>query len=126
MTEEDVNSYKCDHVFDYPPENNFIPQNFDLLPPPEKISKYPEKIIDHKNMEIWYLQDTIFKKPKVCVVAQFSPQKNLCDFSDIKVSLVANLLDKVITSELGEFLYMAKIASVNVQFAFGTDNTYMP
>ena len=125
ITEEDINSYKCDHVFDYPPENNFIPQNFDLLPPPEKISKYPEKIINHKNMEIWYLQDTIFKKPKVFVVAQFTPPKNLCDFSDIKVSLVASLLDKLITTELGEFLYMAKIASVNVQFAFGTDNTYI-
>ena len=125
ITEEDINSYKCDHVFDYPPENNLIPQNFDLLPPPEKISKYPEKIIDHKNMEIWYLQDTIFKKPKVFVVAQFTPPKNLCDFSDIKVSLVASLLDKLITTELGEFLYMAKIASVIVQFAFGTDNTYI-
>ena len=50
ITEDEINSYNCKDIFDYPPENNFIAQNFDILPPPEKISKYPEKIIDHKNM----------------------------------------------------------------------------
>ena len=64
ITEDEINSYKCDHIFDYPPENKFIPKNFDLLPPPEKISKYPEKIKSHKNIEIWHLQDTKFKVPK--------------------------------------------------------------
>ena len=125
ITEEDINSYKCEHIFDYPPENNFIPTKFDILPPPEKISKYPEKIIDHKNMEIWYLQDTIFKKPKVYLVAEFLTPKNLCDFSDIKAYLSATLLDKVIESELGEFLYMAKKGSVNVTFSFGYNKAYI-
>ena len=125
ITEEEINSYKCEHNFDYPPENNFIPKNFDLLPPPEKISEYPEKIIDQKNIEVWYLQDTIFKKPKTCVVVQFLTPKNLCDFSEMKNSLVAGLLDKVITTELKEFLYMAKASGVNVEFVFGADKTYI-
>lgn len=43
ITEDEINAYKCEHIFDYPPENNFIPKNFDILPPPEKISEYPEK-----------------------------------------------------------------------------------
>ena len=64
ITEEEINSYKHEHIFDYPPVNDFIPKNFDILPPPEKINKYPEKIKSHKNMEVWYLQDTIFNVPK--------------------------------------------------------------
>ena len=74
ITEEDINSYKCEHNLDYPPENNFIPTNFELLPPPEKIGKYPEKIRDHKNLEVWHLQDIIFKKPRVYAIVCQRPQ----------------------------------------------------
>ena len=125
ITEEDINSYKCEHNLDYPPANNFIPKNFDLLPPPEKISEYPEKIIDQKNIEAWYLQDTIFKQPKVCAVVQFITPKNLCDFSELKNALVAALLGKIVTTELNEYLYMAKASGVHVEFAFGPGKTHM-
>ena len=125
ITEEEINSYTCDHIFDYPPENKFIPKNFDLLPPPEKISKYPEKIKSHKNMEVWYLQDTIFKVPKAYAFAQFVTPEDLCDFSEIKIRIMAIILDKIITSELGEFLYMAKSAGVDVNFAFGVNKTHI-
>ena len=43
----------------------------------------------------------------------------------MKNSLVAGLLDKVITTELKEFLYMAKASGVNVEFVFGADKTYI-
>ena len=125
ITEEDINSYKCEHNLDYPPENNFIPTNFELLPPPEKIGKYPEKIRDHKNLEVWHLQDIIFKKPRVYAIVEFKTPKNLCDFSDMKISIIATLLNKVIKTELTEFLYMAQSASVNVQFDVGPDKTYI-
>ena len=119
ITEEEINSYKCEHKFDYPPENEFIPKNFDILPPPEKISKYPEK------MEVWFLQDTIFKVPKAYAFAQFITPEDLCNFSEIKIRIMSNLLDNIITSELGEFLYMAESASVNVNFVFGTNKSYI-
>ena len=125
ITEDEINSYKCDHIFDYPPENKFIPKKFDLLPPPEKISKYPEKIKSHKNMEVWHLQDTKFKVPKACAFAQFITPEDLCDFSEIKIRIMSVILDKIITSELGEFLYMAKSANVNVNFSFSTNKTYI-
>ena len=125
ITDEDINSYKCEHIFDYPPENNFIPTKFDILPPPEKISEYPEKIKANKIMEIWFLQDTIFKMPKVYLIAEFLTSKNLCDFSDIKIYLTAFLLDKVIKSELREFLYMAEEGDVNVIFSFGQNKAYI-
>jgi len=125
ITEDEINSYKCEHIFDYPPENKFIPKNFDLLPPPEKISKYPEKIKSHKNMEVWHLQDTIFKVPKACAFAQFITPEDLCDFSEIKLRIMSIILNKIITSELGEFLYMAESASVDVDFVFGVNKTHI-
>ena len=125
ITEDEINSYKCDHIFDYPPENKFIPKNFELLPPPEKINKYPEKIKSHKNMEVWHLQDTKFKVPKACAFAQFISPEDLCDFSEIKIRIISVILNKIITSELGEFLFMAKSANVNVNFSFGTNKTHI-
>ena len=76
-------------------------------------------------MEIWFLQDTIFKMPKAYLVAEFLTPKNICDFSDIKVYLPAFLLEKVIKSELREFLYMAEEGDVNVIFSFGQNKAYI-
>ncbi len=69
-------------------------------------------------MEIWFRQDTIFKIPKAFLVAQFIAPTDLCDFSEIKIAIISSLLDKIITKELGEFLYSAKKAKVKVSFAF--------
>ena len=123
ITEDEINSYNCKDIFDYPPENNFIAQNFDILPPPEKISKYPEKIINHKNMEVWYLQDTIFKMPKTYSVTQFITPEDLCDFSEIKLRIITEIFDKIIQVELGEFLYMAEAANVNITLSTGVNKT---
>ena len=89
------------------------------MPPPEKISKYPEKILDHKNYEVWYLQDTIFNKPKAYLVAQFITPEDLCDFSETNLRIMSTILDKIIQVELGEFLYMAETAYVNLSLLFG-------
>ena len=123
ITEDEINSYNCKDIFDYPPENNFIAKNFDILPPPEKISKYPEKIIDHKNMEVWYLQDAIFKMPKAYSVTQFITPEDLCDFSEIKLRIITVIFDKIIEVELGEFLYMAEEANVNITLSTGVNKT---
>ena len=123
ITEEDINSYKCEYIFDYPPENKFIPKNFDILPPPEKISDYPEKLISNKNLEVWFHQDTIFKRPIAYLICQFITPEDLCDFSEIKLRILSNLLDTIITVELGEFLYMAKAANMSINFEFGVNET---
>ena len=125
ITEDEINSYNCKDIFDYPPENNFIPKNFDLLPPPEKIGKYPEKIIDHKNMEVWFLQDTVFQKPKVFLVAQFITPEDLCNFSEVKLRIITTLFDTIIQVELGEFLYMAEEANVNITFSTGVNKSQL-
>ena len=125
ITEEEINSYKCDHIFDYPPENTFIPKNLDILPAPKEIGKYPEKIIDKENLKVWYLQDTIFKVPKAYLVSQFKTPEDLCDFSEIKLRIMASLLDKIITVELGEYLYMAESADVDIKFSFDVSKSYI-
>ena len=113
ITEEEINSYTCEHILDYIPENKFIPKNFEIFPSSEKIGKYPEKIIGSKNCEVWFLQDIIFKKPKAYLVAQFVFPNDICNFSEIKNRIVSILLEKIITQELGEWIYMAKEANVN-------------
>ena len=117
ITEEEINSYSCNHNLDYPPENKFIPKDLSIYPFPENIGKYPEKIIDSENCEVWHLQDNIFKKPKAYLVAQFLMPVNFCNFSEIKNRIIFLLLEKIVVKELGEITYMANEANVNVSFS---------
>ena len=125
ITEEEINSYKNKHIFDYPPVNDLIPKNFDILPPPEKINKYPEKIKSHKNIEVWHLQDTIFKIPKVYAIAQFITPEDLCNFSEIKNRILSTLFDALITIELSEFIYMTQLTGVDFDHSFHIDKSHI-
>ena len=118
ITDEEINSYICNHNLDYPPENKFIPKDLSIFPFPENIGKYPEIIMESKNCEVWYLQDNIFKKPKAYLVVQFLIPVNICNFSEIKNRIIFLLLEKIVVQELGEIIYMAKEANVNVSFSF--------
>ena len=111
---------------DYPPENKFIPKDLSIYPFPENIGKYPEKIIDSINCEVWHLQDNIFKKPKAYLVAQFLMPVNFCNFSEIKNRIIFLLLEKIVVKELGEITYMANEANVNVSFSFSNINEPSP
>ena len=113
ISKEEVDSYKCGHIFDYPPENKFCPEKFDIFPPEENLQKYPEKILDEQNCKVWFLQDNIFKLPKGRIKAQFNFVKNLCYNSDIKNRAVSALLKKIIKLEINEIIYMASEAKVN-------------
>ena len=120
ITEKEIDFYTCQHYLDYAPKNKFIPKNFEILQTPENIGKYPEKIIESKNCEVWFLQDNIFKKPKAYLVSQYLIPNNLCNFSNIKNRVISILLEKIINQELGEWVYMAKEA--NVMFGFSITN----
>ena len=114
IKKEDIESYKCSHIFDYPPENNFYPKNFDIFPveKDKMLQKYPEKILDEKNCKIWFLQDNIFKLPKGRIKVHFKFVKNLCHNSDIKNLALSHLLKKIIKLELNEIIYMASEAKL--------------
>ena len=123
ITEEDINSYICSHCLDYPPDNQFIPKNFDIFPSPENIGKYPEKIMESKNCEVWHLQDIVFNKPKAYIVAQFMFPVDICSFSEIKNEVISTILVEILKQELGEILYMAEEANVTFKFSV-TSNKY--
>ena len=112
ITKEEIESYKCEHIFDYPPENKFYPKNLDILPISENVPIYPEKIMDTENCRVWFLQDNIFKLPKGKIKVQFKFVKNLCNNSIIKNMTISHLLKKLIKLEINEMLYMASEANV--------------
>ena len=107
ITNEEIDAYKCDHIFDYPPVNNFCPKNIDLYPLPENVSKNPEKILDDENCKVLFLQDSVFKLPRGKIKAQIRFVKNLCYNSDIKNEAISYLLKKIIKLEISEIIYMA-------------------
>ena len=76
-------------------------------------------------MEVWHLQDTIFKVPKAYLVAQFITPIDLCDFSEIKINIMSRLLDRIIKKELEEFLYPAKKSKVSVNFSLGMNKSFI-
>ena len=112
ITKEEIDSYKCGHIFDYPPENKFCPEKLDILPSDDNMPVYPEKILDEQNCKVWFLQDNIFKLPKGRIKVQFNFVKNLCYNSDIKNRAVSILLKKIIKLEINEIIYMASEAKV--------------
>ena len=112
ITKEEIESYKCEHIFDYPPENKFCPKNIDIFPIDEGSPIYPEKIFDKENCKVWFLQDKIFNLPKGRIKAQFKFIKNLCNNSDLKNMAISHLLKKIIKLELNEIIYMASEAYV--------------
>ena len=111
IKKEEVDAYKCEHIFDYPPVNKFIPKNLDIFPIRENPPIYPEKIMDEPNCKVWFLQDNIFKLPKGKIKANFKFIENLCHNSKIKNMAIAKLLKKIIKLELNEFLYLASEAN---------------
>jgi len=61
--------------------------------------------------------------PKAYSVTQFITPEDLCDFSEIKLRIITEIFDKIIEVELGEFLYMAEAANVNITLYTGVNKT---
>ena len=115
IKKEDIDSFKYDkHIFDYPPENKFIPKNLEIFPAPQtdEIQKYPQIIFDKENCKAFFLQDTQFKLPKGIIKFRIYFTKNLCNNSEIKNEIIGKLLKKIIKLELNEILYMAEEGKV--------------
>ena len=61
--------------------------------------------------------------PKAYSVTQFITPEDLCDFPEIKLRIITEIFDKIIQVELGEFLYMAEAANVNITLSTGVNKT---
>ena len=76
-------------------------------------------------MEVWFLQDTIFKVPKAYAFAQFITPEDLCNFSEIKNRIMSTLFDGLITTELSEFIYMTQLTGVDFDHSFHIDKSHI-
>ena len=111
---EEIYSYKCNHLLDYPPENKFYPKNLDLYPNEEN-KKYPELIMSYENCKVWFLQDNEFNLPRGQIKFEIKFVKNLCNNSEIKNEIISHLLKKIIELELNEITYMAEESNVEFE-----------
>ena len=114
IKKEDIFSYKCNHIMDYPPENKFYPKNLDIFPNEEN-KKYPELIINSNNCQVWFKQDNEFNLPRGQIEFEVKFVKNLCNNSEIKNEIISYLYNKIIKLELNEILYMAEESDVEFE-----------
>ena len=120
IKQEDIDNFIYDDkfIFDYPPENKFVPKNLGIFPieNPETKSKYPELIINCENCKAYFLQDSEFNLPKGMIKLKINFIKNLNHNSEIKNEIISHLLKKIIKLELSEILYMAEESNVEFKF----------
>lgn len=54
----------CDNPeMQIPPPNQYISEEFSILPESDKHPEYPRKVIDDSLIEMWYRKDQKFKLP---------------------------------------------------------------
>ncbi|CAK9817833.1 Nrdc [Anthophora plagiata] len=93
-----------------PLPNEFLTDDFSLIPTPAKVSKYPTKIHSDELLEIWYRPDTKFALPEcymyfyiICPAAVASLK------SEVMMELYVTLLQLLLV----EVLYPATVASLS-------------
>ena len=107
ITQEEVDKYVSKNPIGYPPENIFIPRDLSVYPI-ENIEKYPKKILENKNSNVYFLQDSIFNLPKAIIGLIIYLPENLCDNSKIKNDVLGELLTKAVNFDINETIYLAE------------------
>lgn len=125
ITQEEIDNASCAHPLGYPPENNFLPDSLEMLPPPKEIKKYPTKIFSSERCVIWHKQDTTFNLPKACVRCKISPQENTCGNSIIMNDIICSILNIFVKNELRETSYMARQAYIDFSLTMKYDSFYL-
>jgi secreted Zn-dependent insulinase-like peptidase len=104
---------------DYPPENKFIAREFEIKNLENKEILFPMLIDKNESREIWFKQDNIFHLPKAVVYLQIYLNREILPKSEY--SVVSNIINNIIEKELIEISYMAKEASMSVNFFFNLE-----
>lgn len=110
------------HILEYPPENKFIARKFDLKDL-ENSNNYPELIDKSEAREIWFKQDNIFKLPKAIAYLQIYLNKDILPSADY--TIISNIMNNIFENELIEINYMAKEASMKVDFYFNLEGLFI-
>jgi len=117
------------HNINYPPENKFIAKNFEIKKlenenanenlNSDSKENFPTLIDKNETREIWFKQDNIFKLPKAIIYLQIYLNKHILPQSEYNV--IANIMNNLIENELQEVSYMAKEASMSINFSFNSE-----
>lgn len=96
--------------FHLPNQNDFIPQNLNILKLSYDSKTTPTKISENVFNRLWYCRDDHFKLPKCVFTAQiFSPKAYLDPLSKNYTHLFTSLLK----DSLSEFSYSARLAGIS-------------
>jgi len=95
-----------------PQPNPFLPGEVTLL------AERPVNLIDEPGLELWYAQDTTFKRPKVSLIFHIQPPKELVDA--VYMSRLY-LYAACINERLNETAYAARMAGLDYGFSADLD-----
>jgi insulysin len=119
------------HSLDYPPQNKFIPNNFDILEKTNLLPKYPFKVSNSemerynisKHSTIWYKQDDTFLLPKAFLCLQIYLDKSILSFREYET--VCSIWNSILDNELKEITYMASEANISFKLNFNLEGIYL-
>ena len=109
----EIAKHKCSHQLDYPPRNEFIPTNFDLIPKSENDTEYPVEIFKDDIHSIWYKKDNSYLIPKVNCKAFIKRRKDVLGLSYKEQIMLSDLWKKIIDKEMSELVSMANLGSTS-------------
>ena len=126
INENEIKTHQCTHPLDYPPVNNFIPTNFDLIKDNSGESpQYPVQIYKDNECSVWYKRDTSFNLPKAHCEAMISLAKDVSEISYEYRNVITALWNDIITNEMAEIVYMANEAKTKFSFVPKVSNIYL-
>jgi secreted Zn-dependent insulinase-like peptidase len=103
-----------------PPKNTLLPQNLEVLPKSEEDSEVPKKIKEYAGeSEVWYMKDDKFERPKAIVNMKLYPHKGLLQGLGLTAEgkMIAEVWASCIKEYLREFIYMAQMASLELEIS---------
>jgi insulysin len=112
-------------ALDFPPPNNLIPTNFDILPKDESLSAKPILLQQWDDRgDLWYKKDDKFQKPKAFIASKIYTN-DLQFGSSPRTRMFANVWKQISDEVLREFTYMADCANLKFGMTLLNDNIDM-
>ena len=98
-----------------PPKNKFIPENLALLGRHDSMPDEPILIKSFEKCELWWKQDNKFERPSGIISIKMMTKDS--EFSEsIRGKLFIELYERLLNEYLSEYMYMAKLAAINMNF----------
>ena len=118
---------KCDELvkkLDYPPPNNLIAKNRDILPKNEKYSTTPVLLKSWPGeTDLWYKKDDKFGRPKAVISFRFYTN-DVKQIEDINARVFSLVWSDIVDEYLREFNYMAEMAMLKFHQVVDIDCIY--